>query len=83
MGYFYACQKDVDMLADDSEAKKHRDLCRTEIERSEANVVKDAEAIVVFINSFEMEQRDKLYCISARSSFKSILRSSHCERTRS
>jgi hypothetical protein len=44
----------VDMLADDSKAKKHRDLCRTEIERSEANVVKVAEAIVGFINPFEM-----------------------------
>jgi hypothetical protein len=27
----------VDMLADDADAKKHRDLRRTEIERSEAN----------------------------------------------
>jgi predicted Holliday junction resolvase-like endonuclease len=52
----------VDMLADDSDAKKHRDLRRTEIERSEANVVKVAEAIVGFIiNSFEMEQRDLQY----------------------
>jgi hypothetical protein len=42
------------MLADDSDAKKHRDLHRTEIERSEANVVKVAEAIVGFINPFEM-----------------------------
>ena len=50
----------VDRLADDSDAKKHRDLRRTEIERSEANVVKVAEAIVGFINQFEMEQKDKL-----------------------
>jgi hypothetical protein len=28
------------------------------------NVVKVAEAIVGFINPFEMEQKDKLYCIS-------------------
>jgi hypothetical protein len=35
----------VDMLADDSDAKKHRDLRRIEIERSEANVVKVAESI--------------------------------------
>jgi hypothetical protein len=55
----------VDMLADDSDAKKHRDLRRIEIERSEANVVKVAEAIVGFINPFEMEQKDKLYCISS------------------
>ena len=55
----------VDMLADDSDAKKHRDLRSIEIERSEANVVKVAEAIVGFINSFEMEQKDKLYCISS------------------
>jgi hypothetical protein len=54
----------VDMLADDSDATKHRDLRRTEIERSEANVVKVSEAIVGFINPFEMEQKDKLYCIS-------------------
>ena len=27
----------VDMLVDDSDVKKHRDLRRTEIERSEAN----------------------------------------------
>ena len=47
----------VDMLGDDSEAKKHRDLRRTEIERSEANVVKVAEAIVGFINPFEMETK--------------------------
>ena len=47
----------VDMLADDSEAKTHRDMRRTEIERSEANVVKVAEAIVGFINPFEMEQK--------------------------
>ena len=41
----------VDMLADDSDAKKLRDLRRTEIERTEANVVKVAEAIVGFINT--------------------------------
>ena len=58
----------VDMLADDSDAKKHRDLRRTEIERSEANVVEVAEAIVGFINPFEMEQNDKLYCISSGAS---------------
>ena len=46
----------VDMLANDFDAKKHRDLRRTEIERSEANVVEVAEAIVGFINPFEMEQ---------------------------
>ena len=55
----------VDMLADDSDATKHRDLRKTEIERSEANVVKVAEAIVGFINPFEMEQKDKSYCISS------------------
>jgi hypothetical protein len=44
----------VDMLADDSEAKTHRDMRRTEIERSEANVVKVAEAIVGFINPLNM-----------------------------
>ena len=54
----------VDMLVDDSDVKKHRDLRRTEIERSEANAVKVAEAIVGFINPFEMEQKDNLYCIS-------------------
>ena len=58
----------VDMLADDSDATKHRDLRKTEIERSEANVVKVAEAIVGFINPFEMEQKDKLYCISSGAS---------------
>jgi hypothetical protein len=58
----------VDMLADDSDATKHRDLRRTEIERSEANVVKVSEAIVGFINPFEMEQKDKLYCISSGAS---------------
>jgi hypothetical protein len=61
----------VDMLADDSDAKKHRDLRRTEIERSEANVVKVAAAIVGFINPFEMEQKDKLYCISSGASVTS------------
>jgi hypothetical protein len=35
----------VDMLVNDSDVKKHRDLRRTEIERSEANAVKVAEAI--------------------------------------
>jgi hypothetical protein len=59
------------MLADDSDAKKHRDLRRTEIERSEANVVKVAAAIVGFINPFEMEQKDKLYCISSGASVTS------------
>jgi hypothetical protein len=58
----------VDMLVDDSDVKKHRDLRKTEIERSEANVVKVAEAIVGFINPFEMEQKDKLYCISSGAS---------------
>ena len=58
----------VDMLADDSEAKTHRDMRRTEIERSEANVVKVAEAIVGFINPFEMEQKDKFYYISSGAS---------------
>ena len=58
----------VDMLADDSDAKKHCDLCRTEIERSEANVVKVAEAIVGFINPFQNGTKDKLYCISSGAS---------------
>jgi hypothetical protein len=49
----------VDMLADDSDAKKHRNLRRTEIERL---------AIVGFINPFEMEQKGKLYCISSGAS---------------
>ena len=49
----------VDILADDSDAKKHRNLRRTEIERL---------AIVGFINPFEMEQKDKLYCISSGAS---------------
>jgi predicted Holliday junction resolvase-like endonuclease len=47
---------------DDSDAKKHHDLRRTEIERSETNVVIVAEAIVGFIIPFKMEQKDKLYC---------------------
>ena len=47
----------VDMLVDDSDAKKHRGLRKTGIERSEANVVKVAEAIVGFINPFEMETK--------------------------
>jgi hypothetical protein len=41
----------VDMLANDFDAKKHRDLRRTEIERSEANVVEVAEAIVGLVSS--------------------------------
>jgi hypothetical protein len=49
----------VDMLADDSDAKKHRNIRRTEIERL---------AIVGFINPFEMEQKDKLYCIASGAS---------------
>ena len=57
----------VDMLVDDSDVKKHRDLRRTEIERSEANVVKVAESIFGY-NPFEMEQKDKLYCISSGAS---------------
>jgi hypothetical protein len=44
-----------------------RDLRRTEIERSEANVVKVAESIFGY-NPFEMEQKDKLYCISSGAS---------------
>jgi hypothetical protein len=63
------------MLADDSDTKKHRDLLRTEIERSEANVVKVAQAIVGFINPFEMEQTDKLYCISSGASATSEIES--------
>ena len=35
------------------------------------NVVKVAEAIVGFINPFEMEQQDKLYCISSGTSVTS------------
>ena len=58
----------VDILAADSDAKKHRDLRRTEIERSEANVVKVSEAIVGQINPFEMKQKYKLYCISSGAS---------------
>jgi hypothetical protein len=57
----------VDILAADSDAKKHRDLRRTEIERSKANVVKVAESIFGY-NPFEMEQKDKLYCISSGAS---------------
>jgi hypothetical protein len=39
-----------------------------DVERSEANVVKVSEAIVGFINPFEMEQKDKLCCISSGAS---------------
>jgi hypothetical protein len=63
------------MLADDSDTKKPRDLRRTEIERSEANVVKVAQAIVGFINPFEMEQKNKLYCISSGASATSEIES--------
>jgi hypothetical protein len=67
----------VDMLGGDSDAKKHRDLRRTEIERSEANVVKVAESIFGY-NPFEMEQKDKLYCISSGASATSEIEQPHC-----
>jgi hypothetical protein len=65
----------LDMLADDSDAKKHRDLRRTEIERSEETVLKIGETVLTSLPlPFKFNRligSKNFSCFSKRSEVKS------------
>ena len=55
----------ADMLTESNEDDKHRDLRPSEIRRSEKCVKNATEAVKSFLNPFDVDDRDRLYCISS------------------
>ena len=55
----------ADMLTESNEGDKHKDMRPSEIRRSERNVKSTIGAIESFLNPFEVDNRDELYCISS------------------
>ena len=53
------------MLTESNEGDKHKDLRPSEIRRSNKCVPKATEAIKGFLNSFDVDDRDKVYCLSS------------------
>ena len=53
----------VDM--DNTDSSSHKDIRKLEIQHSEADVRKAVDAISNFVNPFEVESKDHLYCISS------------------
>ena len=53
----------VDM--DNMDSSSHKDITKSEIQHSEADVRKVVDAISNFVNLFEDENKDLLYCISS------------------
>ena len=61
--YLQATMEMVDMNNTDSSS--HKDIRKSEIQHSEAEVRKVVDAISNFVNPFEVENKDLLYCISS------------------
>ena len=53
------------MLTESNEGGKHKDLRRSEIRRSETYVQNATEAVRGFLNPFDVDDRDKVYCLSS------------------
>ena len=61
--YLQATMELVDM--DNMDSSSHKDIIKSEIQHSEADVRKVVDAISNFVNPFEVENKDLLYCISS------------------
>ena len=55
----------TNLLSEDGPGGKHQDQRPSEIVRSEKNVKSMMTAIESFMNPFETEDHDKLYCLSS------------------
>ena len=55
----------ADMLTESNEGDKHKDLRPSEIRRSEKCVQNATEAIKGFLNPFNVDDREKVYCLSS------------------
>ena len=55
----------ADMLTESNEEDEHKDTRPSEIRRSERNVKSTIGAIESFLNPFEVDNPDGLYCISS------------------
>ena len=54
-----------DRLTKSNEGDKHKDLRPSEIRRSEKWVQNATEAIKGFLNPFDVDDRDKVFCLSS------------------
>ena len=61
--YLQAAMEMVDM--DNTDSSSHKDIRKSEIQHSEADVKKVVDAISNFVNPPEVENKDLLYCISS------------------
>ena len=55
----------ADMHSESQGGRKHKDLRRAEVQKSEKRVGKAMETIHGFLNPFDTSDHDKLYCISS------------------
>ena len=55
----------ADILTESNEGDKHKDLKPSEVRRSEKCVQNATEAIKGFLNPFDVDDRDKVYCLSS------------------
>ena len=55
----------ADMLTESNEGDEHKDMRPSEIRRSERSVKSTTGAIESFLNPFEVDNWDELYCISS------------------
>ena len=53
------------LLSESPEDTKHKDLCQSEIQKSEKSVLATCESINTFVNPFAVEDKNRLYCISS------------------
>ena len=61
--YLQATKEMVDM--DHTDSSSHKDIRKSEIQHSEADVKKVVDVVSNFVNPSEVENEDFLYCISA------------------
>ena len=55
----------ADMLSEARDGRKHKDLCSAEVKKVEKLVNKTVDAVKSFINSFDVPEDAKLYCLSS------------------
>ncbi len=63
--FFNATLNMADMSPQSNEGQKHRDLRPAEIQRSESSVTNTVEAVKSFLDPFDVDDKDHLYCISS------------------
>ena len=63
MRYYQATLSLVDMTTEIYNGSSHKDLMNAETAKSEKQVIKTIEAIKSFIDPFDVEDHQKLYCL--------------------